>query len=44
MSKTIVQEHSSGTIEVENINDGAVFIMKFPKQGKKKNTSVFDNN
>ena len=31
MSKTIVQEHSSGTIEVQNINDGAVFIMKFPK-------------
>ena len=31
MSKTIIQDHSSGTIEVKNIDDGAVFIMKFPK-------------
>jgi len=31
MSKTIIQEHSSGSIEVANINGGAVFIMKFPK-------------
>jgi len=44
MSKTIIQEHSSGSIEVKNVDEGAVFIMKFPKQGKKKSTSVFDNN
>ena len=44
MSKTIIQEHSSGSIEVKNVDEGAVFIMKFPKQGKKKSTSGFDNN
>lgn len=42
ISKTIIEEHSCGNLAVENRDEGALFILTFPKECKEKIPEIFE--
>jgi PAS domain S-box-containing protein len=43
ISKTIIEEHSCGSIQIENSQDGAIFTLTFPKVCLEKKSEIFEN-
>ncbi|MFT7002850.1 MAG: PAS domain S-box-containing protein [Sulfurimonas sp.] len=43
MSKTIIEEHSGGTIRMENSDDGSIFLITFPKDFLEEKIEIFED-